>query len=404
MQSLPDASVASVSGAGSLSARLGVLRHRNFALYWFGMVLSNTGSWMQLTAEGWLVYQLTDAPIWLGAVAGARAISMIGLPFLGGVVADRMDRRILLFITQTSSMALAALLATLTATGLVQVWHILAIAALGGVAFAFDQPTRQALVPALVPRAELRKAIALNAVVYTGGAFIGPAAAGGLAPLIGVAGVFAINAGSFLAIIGALALMRLPGQATRPPRTSQSVWASSLEGLRFVRQHELILVVIGLSAVTSLLLRFHQQLAPVFARDILGADIRGLGLLMSGPGLGALIGAFAVATWSRLPPNGRLTGIAVPGLFVAVVVFAASRWFPVSLLSLVAIGLLNTVYSTSVRTMLQLSSPAEYHGRVMSLNTITFIGFTPLGGFIGGALAQGLGAPWAVAAGALAAG
>ena len=378
--------------------RLGVLAQRNFGLFWFGLVLSNTGTWMQLTAQGWLVYELSDSALTLGALGGVRAVPMIVLPFFGGVVADRMDRRRLLFITQSGAAVTALVLAFLTVTGVIEVWQILLLGFLASVSLAFDQPARQALIPSLVARADLRKAIALHSVVFTGGAFLGPAITGLLAPAIGIGGVFLINAASYAFILIALGLLRVAPY--RPP-APQSVWRSTVEGFRYITRHELILVVISLSAMASLFARSYQQLTPVFARDILSADITGLGWLMSAPGLGALSGAFIVATVSRLPRNGVLAGAALSGYLATLTVFALSQSFVLSVVVLVAVGLFNTVFSASVRTMLQMATPQAFHGRVMSLNTITFIGFSPLGTLFIGALAEPLGVSLAVLVGVL---
>ena len=381
---------------GGLRRRLGVLRHRNFALLWVGLVISNTGTWMQIMAQGWLVYELTDSPLMLGTVGAARAVPMIVLPFFGGVIADRMDRIRVLWITQIAAALLGLALAILTASGQIEVWQIIVLAFLASIVLAFDQPARQALLPALVPREDLRKAIALHAVVFTGGAFLGPAVAGLLAPSIGIAGVFFVNTASYLTVLLALALMNVARYA--PPRR-QGVWHSTLEGLRFVARHELVVVVVVVSAAASLFARSYQQLAPVFARDVLLADITGLGWLMSAPGVGALAGAFVVAAAPRLPRNGVLAASSLMGYLAALAVFALSTSFALSLAALAVAGLLNTAFSASVRTMLQLATPEEFHGRVMSLNTITFIGFTPLGALLLGSIAEAIGAPLATVAG-----
>lgn len=368
--------------------RLGVLRHRNFALFWFGLVISHSGTWMQIMVVGWLTDEMTRSAFWVGMVAAARGVPMVVLPFFGGVVADRMDRRTLLWITQVSQALLGLILAILVAADVAQIWHFAVLALLASIAGAFDQPTRQAIVPALVPREDLRKAIALHAVVFTGGALLGPAIAGLLVPVIGAAGVLFINAASTLPVFVALALLNLP---PFKPRPREAVLKSVRDGLRFAFSRELIVLVLLVSAATSLFGRSFQQLAPVFAREVLSADVRGVGWLMAAPGLGAVLGAFVVASVNRLPANGRLSGIAVAGYLAALVGFAVSSSLGLSLVLLVLVGLLITVFSACVRTMLQLEATEAYYGRVMSLNTITFIGFAPVGALVIGSIAESVG-------------
>lgn len=371
-----------------LDPRPGVLRHRNFALFWFGLVISHSGTWMQIMVVGWLTDEMTRSAFWVGVVAAARGVPMVVLPFFGGVVADRMDRRTLLWITQVSQALLGLTLAILVAADVAQVWHFAALALLASIAGAFDQPTRQAIVPALVPREDLRKAIALHAVVFTGGALLGPAIAGLLVPVIGAAGVLFINAGSTLPVFVALALLNLP---PFKPRPREAVLKSVRDGLRFAFSRELIVLVLLVSAAASLFGRSFQQLAPVFAREVLFADVTGLGWLIAAPGLGSVIGAFVVASVNRLPANGRLSGIAVAGYLAALVGFAVSTSLGLSLVLLVLVGLLITVFSACVRTMLQLEATEAYYGRVMSLNTITFIGLSPVGALVIGSIAESVG-------------
>ena len=372
----------------TLDLRPGVLRHRNFALFWFSLVISHSGTWMQIMVVGWLTDDMTRSAFWVGMVAAARGVPMVVLPFFGGVVADRMDRRTLLWITQVSQALLGLILAILVAADVAQVWHFAALALLASIAGAFDQPTRQAIVPALVPREDLRKAIALHAVVFTGGALLGPAIAGLLVPVIGAAGVLFINAASTLPVFVALALLNLPPFRPRP---REAVLKSVRDGLRFAFSRELIVLVLLVSAAASLFGRSFQQLAPVFAREVLSADVRGVGWLMAAPGLGAVLGAFVVAGANWLPANGRLAGIAVAGYLAALVGFAVSTSLGLSLALLVLVGLLITVFSACVRTMLQLEATEAYYGRVMSLNTITFIGLSPVGALVIGSIAESVG-------------
>ncbi len=373
-----------------------VLRHKNFALLFFSLLFSNTGTWMAQTAQGWLVYDMTGSPLALGAVFGSFAIPMILLPFFGGVLADRMDRRKLIWITQTVAAILAVLVAVLVATGVVEVWHLVVLSFLSAIALAFDQPTRQALVPDLVPRDELRPAVALNSAVFTGGAFLGPALTGFLVAGVGLplSGVFFINAATFVAVIVAVALMRIP--PFDPSKTRGSIVTSAVDGFKFVARSEIMIMVMILSMVTSLFGRSYQALLPVFAKDVLDVGIQGLGLMNSAPGAGAIIGAVIIGMNVKIPRNGILSLVSMFALSVLVVAFAASNVYGLSLVILFVIGFVNTVLISSTRTILQLSAPREFMGRVMSLSTIAVIGFGPLGGFVVGPLAEVASAPQAL--------
>ena len=249
---------------------------------------------MAQTVQSWLVYEMTGSALALGAVFGAFAIPMIVLPFFGGVLADRMDRRKVIWFTQSAAALLSLVMAVLVVTDLIQVWHVIAISFTSAVALAFDQPTRQAIIPDLVPRDELRPAVALNSAVFTGGAFIGPALAGFLVAKAGVplAGMFFINSATFFAVIVAVAFMRIP--SVDPSKTRGSVLSAALDGVRFVGRNELIIMVMILSLATSLFGRSYHALLPVFAKDTLDVGIQGLGMMNSAPGAGAIVGAVLI--------------------------------------------------------------------------------------------------------------
>lgn len=373
-----------------------MLRHRGFALLFFSLLFSNTGTWMAQTVQAWLVYELTGSALALGTVFGAFAIPMIVLPFFGGVLADRLDRRKVIWIMQSAATLLALTMAILVATELIQVWHIFVISFISAIALAFDQPTRQAIIPDLVPRDELRPAVALNSAVFTGGAFIGPALAGFLVAQAGLplAGAFFINAATFGAVIVAVAFMRIP--PLDPSRTRGSVLRTALDGFRFVGRNELIIMVMILSLATSLFGRSYHALLPVFAKDILDVGIQGLGMMNSAPGAGSIVGAVLIGMNIRLPPNGVLSLGGTVVMALLVIGFASSESYVLSLVLLFLLGVLGTVLITATRTILQLRAPREYMGRVMSLSTIAVIGFGPLGGFIVGPLAEFTGAPYSL--------
>src|SRR5918912_757390 len=304
-----------------LQQRLGALRSRDFRLLWTGSVISNVGTWMHIISQGWLMYQLTDSPLFLGLIGLSRAVPLLSFPLWGGVVADRIARVRILYVTQIAAMVLAFWLATMTVAGLVQPWHILAFSFLSATVLAFDNPARQALVPDLVARDDIVNAATLNNWAFSGATLIGPALAAAVLPLVGIGGVFYLNAASFGAVVVALALMHNTG----PVKPLGSPKQSLAEALRHVRDAPGILSLILMAAVVSLLGRSYAQLMPVFARDFLGLDVSGMSLLYAAAGGGTLVGLIALIVVHNPPRKGLLT-IGFGVLFaIALILFAASR-------------------------------------------------------------------------------
>lgn len=377
--------------------RYPALRHRNFVLIWSGLLVSNMGTWMQNVAQSWLIYKLTgNNPFYLGLLGLSFALPMIVVPPMGGALADRVDRVKLLYVTQTSSLLLAVLLATLTWLDLVQPWHILLTTFGGALLLAFDNPTRQALIPELVPRTDLLNALALNSATYTGAALVGPAIAGLLLDVVGAGWLFMGNAVSFLAVIGALVAMRdLP---IREPRRT-SLRDALLGGFIYAGRHTLILVLLLLSAIAALFGRSYQQLLPVFADGVWRTGSSGYGTLLSAGGAGALIGAFAMSSMSEIQRQGRVLVISGLMFCVTLAAFALCPWFWISVALLVVVGITSTVFTTMIATVIQLRVPGELRGRVISLYAITLIGLPSLGALgvaaLAGALAEQARAGWA---------
>jgi MFS family permease len=370
-------------------ARYPALRHRNFTLIWSGLLVSNMGTWMQNVAQSWLIYKLTgNNPLYLGWLGLAFAIPMVLVPPLGGALADRVDRIRLLYVTQTCSLLLAALLAVLAWSGVVAPWHILLTTFGGALLLAFDNPTRQALIPELVPREHLLNALSLNSATYTGAALVGPALAGVLLDAIGAGWLFMLNAISFLAVIGALRSMRdLPVRPRRPVPLRDALFG----GFIYAWKHRLILFLLLLSALAALFGRSYQQLLPIFADDIWRVGPGGYGTLLAAGGAGALIGAFAMASIRAIERQGRV--LVISGLVfcatLAAFVLCPLFWTGVALL--VVVGVAATVFSTMIATMIQLRVPGELRGRVISLYAITLIGLPSLGALGVAALADTLG-------------
>jgi MFS family permease len=388
------------AGPPASGRRFAALRHRNFALFWFASMFSNSGSWMQNIAQGWLVYNLTNSPFLLGVVAFARAVPLLVLPLVGGVLADRVPRLKLMKITQTLSLVLALIFGVLVSTNLIQVWQIIFLSFLSGIVSSFDQPTQQALLPDLVPRDDLAGAIALNSSTWQGAALFGPTLAGLMVAFVSLAGAFYANAVSYLAVIIALYLMHgVPERSSN--RSTSGLLGDLSEGLRYVGSTRLVATLLGLAALSSIFGRPFQQLLPVFARDVLHVGATGLGFMASAPGAGALVGAALVATAGAIDRKGRILFGAMFLMSGTLVLFALSKYFAVSLAALFVIGLTSILFSTMLNTMLQLETPPQMRGRVMSLLTVTMQGMNPFGAVLAGALATAIGTPAAIATGAV---
>ncbi|HJZ45523.1 MAG TPA: MFS transporter [Roseiflexaceae bacterium] len=376
--------------ATTTRARYPALRYRNFTLIWSGLLVSNMGTWMQNVAQSWLIYKLTgNNPLYLGWLGLAFAVPMVLVPPLGGALADRVDRVKLLYVTQTGSLLLAALLAMLAWSGAVQPWHILLTTFGGALLLAFDNPTRQALIPELVPREDLLNALSLNSATYTGAALIGPALAGVLLDVVGAGWLFMLNALSFLAVIWALRSMRdLPIRPRRPVPLREALFG----GFIYAWKQRLILFLLLLSALAALFGRSYQQLLPIFADDIWRVGPSGYGTLLAAGGAGALIGAFAMASIKAIERQGRVLVISGLIFCAALAVFVLCPWFWPGVMLLAIVGIAATVFSTMIATVIQLRVPGELRGRVMSLYAITLIGLPSLGALGVAALANTLGA------------
>jgi MFS family permease len=370
-------------------ARYPALRSRNFTLIWSGLLVSNMGTWMQNVAQSWLIYKLTgNNPLYLGWLGLSFAIPMVAVPPIGGALADRVDRIKLLYVTQTCSLLLAALLGILAWSGAVQPWHILLTTFGGALLLAFDNPTRQALIPDLVPREDLLNALSLNSATFTGAALVGPALAGVLLDVIGAGWLFMLNALSFLAVIGALRAMReLPVRPKQPAPLHEALFG----GFIYAWQHRLILFLLVLSGLAALFGRSYQQLLPVFADDIWRMGSVGYGMLLGAGGAGALIGAFAMASIRAIDRQARLLVISGLIFCAALTAFVLSPLFWPGVALLVIVGIAATVFSTMIATMIQLRVPGALRGRVMSLYAITLIGLPSLGALGIAALAHSLG-------------
>ena len=381
-----------------LQQTFAALKYPNYRLWFIGNVVSLFGTWMQATAQGYLVFQLTQSPAYLGYVGFAAGVPAWVFTLYAGVVADRMSRRALMLITQTFMMLLAFLLAGLVFAGVVLPWHIVALSFLLGIANAFDGPARLAFVVELVEREDLTNAIALNATMFNLATATGPAIAGIAYALVGPAWCFVANGLSFLAVIAALLRMRL---AERPPSQKRgSAWADLAEGVRYIAREPAVRTLIALVGFTSMFGISFATLFPAWAVNILGGDAATTGLLQSARGLGAMLSALMLASLGRSRIKGRLLTIgtfAFPALLLA---FTFARALPLVLLVLVASGVALILIMNIANALVQGLVPDALRGRVMSVYSMTFFGCMPIGALWIGAVAEYAGEPAAVLAGA----
>ena len=385
---------------GWLPVTLRALRHRNFQLFFSGQLISLVGTWMQSIAQSWLVYRLTGSALLLGAAGFASQIPVFLVAPLGGIVADRVNRQRVVIGTQISSMILALVLATLTLTGVIRVWHIFVLGALLGVVNAFDIPARQSFLVDMVGKEDLMNAIALNSSMFNGARIIGPAIAGILVAKIGEGWCFFANALSYIAVIAGLLMMRVSRPARLAPHGP--ALAHLIEGYRFARHTAPIRALLLLLGLVSLVAMPYSVLMPVFADRILHGGARGLGILMGATGVGALLGALTLATRSGVLGLGRWVAFSCGGFGLSLVLFSFSRNFWLSAALLLPVGFCMMLQMSSSNTLIQAMVPDHLRGRVMAMYTMMFMGMAPFGSLFAGALAERLGATFTVSVGAVA--
>jgi MFS family permease len=381
------------SGATLLRA----LRHRNYRLFASGQLISLIGTWMQTVAESWLVYRLTGSAFLLGAVGFANRIPVFLFSSVGGAVADRYNRHRIVIATQAASMLLASLLAVLTLTHVVQVWHLMTIAALLGLVNAFDIPGRQAFVVELVAREDLQNAIALNSSMFNGARVVGPAVAGVLVAAVGEGWCFLANAVSYIAVLTGLLLMRVPPMAQREQPVS--MLAHVAEGFRFVLHSKPIITLLLLLGLVSLMGTPYATLMPIISDQTFHAGSRGLGILMGAAGVGALIGALSLARRVGLKGYGRTVGMAAIFFGASLLAFSLTRQFWLGVLFLVPAGFAMMTQMAASNTLIQSMTPNSLRGRVMAVYSMMFMGMAPIGALLAGTLAGLLGATTTVGLG-----
>jgi MFS family permease len=370
------------------------LRHPNYRLWFWSQMFSLFGSWMQSTALGFLVYDLTRSPAYLGVVGFAAGIPTWLFMLYAGVIADRVPKRRVIIITQVMMTLLAVVISGLAFLHVIRPWHIVILAFLLGTANAFEAPARQAFVLELVNIDDLTNAIALNSAMFNTATAIGPAVGGITYALFGPAWCFAINAVSFLPVIAALKMMKL-GPAEAAVRS-----ASPLEdikaGLRYVAGAPVIRGLIGLVGVVTLFGMSFVNLLPAWAVKVLGGDARTNGFLQSARGIGALAAALIIASLGRFNFRGRLLTLGAFSLPLLLVAFSFVKWTPLSVLLLFGIGLCLIFVFNLGNALIQTAVPNQLRGRVMSVYTLTFFGLMPVGSIAIGSFAERFGEKTAV--------
>jgi MFS family permease len=382
-----------------LSLTFQPLANRDYRLAFCGAVLSNTGTWMQNVAVQWLVYQQTGSAAWVGLATFAQFIPLFLAGPVGGVLADRWDRKRLLLGAQSWMMGWSVLLALLTLTGAITAKLVVATVLALGFGFAFHGPTWQSVVPHLVPRAQLTQAIALNSAQMATARILGPAIGGILIPLIGAGGVFVLNALSYVAVLAAVAMLRLPA---REPAAQASILGELRGGIRYVRAHRELAWLLGAVLAVSLFAAPLVSLLPVYAEDALGGDARTLGMLMACLGAGSLVGALllgALADRYRTPAlvGGALILLGSATLLVAIAPLAGAAAMGATAAAVMLCGGFRLVAVSASNSRLQMRADDLYRGRVLSLLFLAFGGGFPIGALAAGAAADVVGVQWVTA-------
>jgi MFS family permease len=373
-------------------------RHRNYQLFFLGQMVSVIGTWMQTVAIGWLVYDLSHSAFTLGWVKFLSAIPITLLTVVGGAVADRTEKRRVVVVTESAAMVLAFVLAALVYFRVVKIWQIALLGLLEGITDAFDIPTRQSFIVEMVGKQDLMNAIALNSSLFNGARVFGPALAGVLIGVIGLAGCFFLNGMSYVAVVAAYLAMRLP--ATAPVAERRSIWHEQLEAWRYVVSHRTIRVIVALVAIFSLFGWPYSVLLPVFARDVLHTGASGYGFLMTTNGFGALVGALTLASLGDSPHKRKLFYGGLFGFCAMLIAFAQSTIYWLSAAALAGAGFFMIIFFATANTAVQTRVPDELRGRVMGIYALAFLGLTPFGSLLAGAIARATSAALTVTLGA----
>ena len=368
------------------------LKYPDYRITWFGNLFSSSGQWIQQVTLGWLAYDMTGSGFLLGAINGFRALPLLFLGPFGGVAADRFDRKKLMLLTQTFLMVTALAMGLIIAVGELKVWHLFAFTLMTGVAWAFNMPVRQSVIPNLVPKADLMNAMALNSAGFNLTRIVGPTAAGVLIAELGPADNFFLQAGAYFVV--AMSVLKLTIPDARRSNTA-SVRENLAEGARYVFGNQTMRTLMMLALVPVVVALPYFTIMPIFAQDVLNKGEVGFGLLLSAPGIGAVIGTLTIASLSGIERKGPLLLGAVFTLGIMLILFSLSRSFWLSFGLLIIIGAVQMTYMTTNQTLLQLIIPDELRGRVMGIYMLNQ-GLLPFGALFAGGLSDLIGAPLAV--------
>ena len=371
--------------------RLGAaLTSRDFRILWFGAFTSTVGTWMQKIAQNWLVLSLTGSAWYLGLDSFLGELPILLFTLVGGVVADRHNRRFLLISSQVVQLSAAALLALLVWYDVVRIWHVLLLSCTTGFAQAFGGPAYQSLIPSLVPKKDLPNAIALNSIQFNLSRVVGPVLAGLALASVGIAACFGLNALSFVAVIAALLMLRVPHTA---PTNGKSMLTELRGGLDYVRGEPVLVSLIVVAMSSTFLGLPMQTFLPVLAQQVFGEGVDSYSRMMSFSGAGAVTGALAVAWLGRFDGMGRVL-LALQAVFALLIVAVAwSRAMPLTYALLFTAGIASIITMSLVTSLVQLVAPDHLRGRVMSIYMVAFRGGMPLGSLVSGALVARLGLP-----------
>ena len=366
----------STDAASEAAGKLAALGYRDFRLFWSGQLISNIGTWMQMTATSWLLYQLTGSAVLLGLNGIFRAIPALTLGVVSGTFADRYDRRWMLLWTQVILGSLSLAIGILDDVGQIQPWHIYSFTFLSAAVGAFDGPARQAMFPALVPRSALPNAVALNSLLWKGSALIGPSLGGVAISLMGTAGAFYANALSFLVVVITLLMLRVTAKAAAKRR--RHFMAETQEGFKYIIARPIILGITIMEAVASVFGLDHTMLT-IYASDVLRVGADGFGLLQSARGLGAVVGSGLFLAVGQKPYQGNILIVTaiLYGIFFGL--FGLAPTFAIALALMTLIGLTDTVWGAARGTIMQMITPDNFRGRVMGVFQLSNRGLHPLG-------------------------
>lgn len=376
-----------------LSQAVAALKHRNFRLFWMGQCVSLIGTWMQNMAQAWLVLELTKSAFWLGFVSTIQFLPMLTLSLYAGTVIDRFPKKTMLLLTQGVMAALALILAVDTMLDTVALWHILIMAGLLGIANTFDMPTRQAFMIELVGREDLMNAIVLNSSIFNAARIVGPSIAGFLIDVLGIGWCFFLNAVSFVPVIAGIAMIKLNRKQAPEIREQTNAWQEINTGLNYVKSTKNILVPMAILSVISIFAMNFNVIIPLYTKTVFHGGADKFGFLMAANGIGALIGAAFLAARSSGGPKFRTLAAAALGMCFFELLLVPVKTYVLAYVLLILVGLCMIAFSATTNSIIQVQTPQHLRGRVMSIFTLIFAGFTPIGSFFTGTAAHAWGAP-----------